>query len=95
MPGSAAVRWLFRGEVDFGKLDDDLWDLVGGVRMGWKVGVGIEWIRTCRPFSVNFSRRFTFMWTGLEEYSPASGLMRIRLARYYYLGVSICIMIGA
>jgi len=37
VPGSAAVRGLFRGKVDFGKLDDDLWDLVGGVRMGLKV----------------------------------------------------------
>lgn len=42
MPDSAAVRGLFRDEVDFGKLDDDLWGLVGGVRMGLKV-YGLVW----------------------------------------------------
>ena len=92
--GPAAIRGGFGGEVDVGKLDDDLWDLVRGVWMRWKVGVSIEWIRTCRPLSADFSRRLTFMWTDLGEYSPASGLMRIRLAQYYYLGISICIMTG-
>jgi hypothetical protein len=42
VPGAAAVRGLFRGEVDFGKLDDNLWDLVGRARMGLKV-YGLVW----------------------------------------------------
>ena len=42
MPGSAAVRGLFRGEVGSGELDDDLWDLVRRVRMRLKV-YGLVW----------------------------------------------------
>jgi len=80
--GLSGLRWMLASLAMI---------LVRGVWMGWKVGVSIEWIRACRLLSADFSCRLIFMWT---EYSPASGLMRIWLARHYYLGISICIMTG-
>ena len=70
------------------KFDDDLWNLVRGV---W---LSVEWIRTCRPLSANFSRRLASMRAGLGEYSPELSLVGIQLARYYYSAVTICIMTG-